>query len=196
MQPQKAYFRLRAIADDCLGWFRNLYWKSQGMSVGSRTILRRMHVTWPHQVRLGNRCILESDIYFKFDGIWAPGPCIDIGDDCFIGVGCEFNIRRQIGIGHRTKIASGCKFIDHDHGFEGTRIDEQPGREAAISLGEDVWMGVNVVVLKGVTIGNSAVVGACAVVTRSIPAREIWAGVPARQIGTRPALGSPSLKEA
>lgn len=62
-----------------------------------------------------------------------------------------------------------------------------PGPEVAIVVEEDVWLGVNVVVLKGVTIGRGAVVGAGAVVTKSIPPFEIWAGIPAHRIGIRSA---------
>jgi acetyltransferase-like isoleucine patch superfamily enzyme len=128
---------------------------------------------------------LESDIFFKFDGIWRPGPSIIVGDGVFIGRGCEFNIRRQIVIGQRCAIASGCKFIDHDHGVTGGGIDETSGIEGAIEVGNQVWLGCNVVVLKGVSIGANSVVGAGAVVTKNIPNGEIWAGIPARKIGSR-----------
>jgi acetyltransferase-like isoleucine patch superfamily enzyme len=128
---------------------------------------------------------LEPDIFLKFDGIWCPDPSIIIGDGVFIGRGCEFNIRKKITVGQGCAIASGCKFIDHDHGITGERIDETPGAEAEIVVGDYVWLGCNVVVLKGVTIGSSAVVGAGAVVTKSIPAGEIWGGVPAKKLGSR-----------
>jgi acetyltransferase-like isoleucine patch superfamily enzyme len=82
-------------------------------------------------------------------------------------------------------IASGCKFIDHDHGITGGRIDETPGAEAEIVIGDYAWLGCNVVVLKGVVIGPSAVVGAGAVVTKSIPTGEIWGGVPAHRLSLR-----------
>lgn len=49
----------------------------------------------------------------------------------------------------------------------------------------DVWIGCNVVIISGVTIGNGAVIGAGAVVTKNVPAYEIWAGVPAKKIGNR-----------
>ena len=64
-------------------------------------------------------------------------------------------------------------------------MNKQPCPDGEIILGDDVWLGVNVVVLKGVTIGRGAVVGAGAVVTKSIPSFEIWAGIPARRIGER-----------
>jgi acetyltransferase-like isoleucine patch superfamily enzyme len=156
-----------------------------GASIGHKTFLPRLHITWPHQIQIGSRCSLEPDVCFKFDGIWSPGPSIIIGDGVFIGRSCEFNIRKHISIGDRCAIASGCRFIDHDHGITGTQIDETPGIELPISIGESVWIGCNVVVLKGVTIGSSAVVAAGAVVTKSIPAGEIWGGVPAQKISSR-----------
>jgi acetyltransferase-like isoleucine patch superfamily enzyme len=61
----------------------------------------------------------------------------------------------------------------------------QPSTQQAIKLGSDVWLGCNVVVLKGVEIGDGAIIAAGAVVTKSILPNEIWAGVPARKIGQR-----------
>jgi len=54
---------------------------------------------------------------------------------------------------------------------------------APIVLGHDVWIGARCVILKGVRIEDGAVVGAGSVVTKSIPAGETWAGVPARKLG-------------
>jgi acetyltransferase-like isoleucine patch superfamily enzyme len=68
----------------------------------------------------------------------------------------------------------------------------------SIEIGDDVWIGANVVVLGGVRIGRGAVIGAGAVVTRDIPEFAIAVGVPARPVGSRlsasdPASPSPSL---
>lgn len=159
------------------------------MKVGAGTLLPRVNVTWPHQVQLGAKCRLEPGIYFKFDGIYQPGPGLVIGDQVFIGTGCEFNFRRKIDIGSHCLIASGCRFIDHDHGSARRDIpmSTQPhSADAPIALEEDVWLGVNVVVLKGVRIGRGAIVAAGAVVTNNIPPFEIWGGVPARKLGERP----------
>ena len=168
-----------------VAYFRTAWLRFCGVKVGRHTLIPRTSITWPHQVQIGNHCVLESDILYKFVGIWSPGPSIIIGNGVFIGKGCEFNIRKKINIGHGAAIASGCKFIDHDHGITGTKLDETPGAELEIVVGDYVWLGCNVVVLKGVTIGSSAVVGAGAVVTKNIPAGEIWAGIPARKIGRR-----------
>ncbi|MFD1871213.1 acyltransferase [Hymenobacter bucti] len=146
----------------------------------------KLTVTWPHQVAIGKNCILEKGIFFKYDGTWQQGPSIRIQDDSFIGTGCEFNIRMSIDIGKGALIASGCRFVDHDHGIAAGRpMRFQDGPEQAIVIGEDVWIGANVVVLKGVSIGNGAIVAAGAIVTKSILPNEIWAGVPAKKIGQR-----------
>jgi acetyltransferase-like isoleucine patch superfamily enzyme len=52
-----------------------------------------------------------------------------------------------------------------------------------IVINDDVWIGFNATVLKGVTIGRGAVVGACAVVTKDVPAYAIVVGNPARTVG-------------
>jgi len=181
-------FRLRASVQSTI---RRLYLRARGARIGGGTFLPRANINWPHQLSIGANCILEDDIYFKWDGPWHPGPSIIIEDASFIGRGCEFNIRKTITIGAECRIASGCKFIDHDHAIEPAgRWDHVRGREEAIRLDKQVWLGVNVVVLRGVTIGQGAIVGAGAVVTKSIPPNEIWAGIPARCIGCRPGAGS------
>lgn len=184
----KLCFRLR---DRGKAWIvnpiRSGYWRLQGMRVAGRGQLPRLWCTWPHQVAIGANCYLEEDIYFKFDGSWAPGPSIVIGNCTFIGRGCEFNIRTEIVIGADCLIGSGCKFIDHEHGMADREIPMkiQNGEEARIVIGRNVWLGVNVVVLKGVSIGEGSVVAAGSVVTKSIEPGEIWGGVPARLIRKR-----------
>ena len=181
-------FRLRANSARALAGLRTAWWRMQGMQVDAGTLLPRVHVTWPHQVSLGRNCVLEHDIYFKYDGIYAPGPSIFIRDRVFLGFGCEFNVRRRVEIGTDSLIASGCKFIDHDHDTSRRELpmrDQTAGAEAEIILAPDVWLGVNVIVLKGVHIGRGAIIGAGAVVTRDIGDYEIWTGIPARKIGER-----------
>lgn len=186
----KATFRIRSLLTKFFRmWPRTLYWRALGLHCGPETLLPPIHVSWPHQVKIGARCILEHDIHFKFDGIYQPGPSITIGDDVFLGAGCEFNVRAGVTIGNQSLIASGCKFIDHDHAFASRDIPmkhQEGGAEKAIVLEEDVWLGANVIILKGVTIGRGAIIAAGSVVTKPVGAFEIWAGVPAKKIGVRP----------
>ena len=185
---QKAFFRLRERANSLMASpLRKVWWRAQGMNIGRGTTLPMISATWPHQVEIGNNCLLEPGTMFKYDGIWAPGPSLVIGDGTFLGSSCEFNIRRGITIGRDCLIASGCRFIDHDHGISrrDRPMKEQLGGESPIALEDDVWLGCNVVVLKGVRIGRGSVVGAGAVVTKSIPPCQIWAGVPAARLRVR-----------
>lgn len=146
----------------------------------------KIFITWPHKVSIGENCHLEHHIYFKHDGIWSNGASILIGDNVFIGSGCEFNITEKITIGDNSLIASGCRFIDHDHGLQKSALMRvQQGMEKEIKIGSDVWVACNAVVLKGVEIGDGAVIAAGAVVNRSIPPYEIWGGIPAKKIGER-----------
>lgn len=184
--------RLR-YAPRLVGFFRTQWLSLLGMRIGTGTQLPNLTITWPHQVEIGKNCILEKGIYFKYDGMWQQGPAIRIQDDVFIGTGCEFNIRESIDIGKGALIASGSRFVDHDHGIAiELPMRMQEGPQQAIVIGEDVWIGANVVVLKGVNIGPGAIVAAGAVVTKSILPNEIWAGVPAKKIGQRKELSLPA----
>ncbi len=167
-------------------FFRKSILKCLGMRIGKETVLRNICVTWPHQISIGANCTLEQGIYFKYDGIYQKGFSIIIGNNVFIGSYCEFNCNLRIKVGEYSNIASGCKFIDHDHGTEaGELIGGQAPVIKSIEIGRDVWLGFNVVVLKGVTINDGAVVAAGSVVTKYVPENEIWGGVPARKIGVR-----------
>ena len=177
-------YRLRcsSIASTLRRW----YWQAFGMKIGSGVHLASIRATWPHVVSIAGGTVVERDVSFKFDGPYAEGIHIEIGRNVFIGTQVEFNIKDRISIGDSTLIASGCRFIDHDHAFQpGRPIRDQECKCSAITIGADCWIGVNAVVLRGVSIGDGAIVGAGAVLNKSVPAGEIWAGVPARKIGTR-----------
>ena len=183
---RKTQFRLFSWLEISLRACRKFYWSLRGVTFGKGTFPGKLTVNWPHQLRIGSESILEDHLIFKYDGIEAPGPSIRIGNKVFLGNHCEFNISSGITLSDHCLIASGCKFIDHDHNLDsGHSIGEIPGPESEILIGANAWLGVNVVVLKGVILGEGCVVGAGSVVTRSIPPFEIWAGIPARKIGVR-----------
>jgi acetyltransferase-like isoleucine patch superfamily enzyme len=84
-------------------------------------------------------------------------------------------------------IAEYVSIRDNGHGFSGLdRPMRHQGYETApIRIGDDVWIGRGAVILKGVSIGDGAIVAANAVVTKDIPPFEIWAGIPARFLRRR-----------
>lgn len=94
--------------------------------------------------------------------------------------------RAGVEIGDGTRIAGGAQIWAFDHGIDpALPIREQRVRSRGIRIGEDVWIGANAGVTDGVTIGDHAVVGMGAVVTRDLPPWSIAVGVPAQVIGDR-----------
>lgn len=181
---QKAWRRM-ALLESPWQKLRRLHLTLRGAHIGAGTLLPRLLITWPHQLRLGQNCVLQPDIFFNYSHYWTPGPSMVFGDRVFIGRGCEFNIRERIEVGDDCLIASGCTFVDTNHGRDSSLpMNAQPLVSAAIKLGKNVWLGAQCVILKGVEIGEGAIVGAGSVVTKSIPAGETWAGVPARRVST------------
>lgn len=184
---QVTAFRLRVRYRIVVQWARRTYWSVLGMQLGRGASLGAVECVWPHQVKIGEgSAVLDGTVFDYCYGNWRPGPCITIGANSYVGRRVDFNCRVSISVGDDCLIAAGCRFIDHDHATaEGVLIRAHDGPEIAIKVGNNVWLGANAIVLKGVNIGDGAIVGAGAVVTQSIPANEIWAGVPARRLGTR-----------
>jgi hypothetical protein len=104
-----------------------------------------------------------------------PGASLKLGSG-YINSRCVIDCFDEISIGHDVAISKGVVVRDSDNH---TIIDGRP-ISAPIRIGDHVWIGLNAVILKGVTLGNGAVVAAGAVVTHDVPARTIVGGVPAR----------------
>jgi acetyltransferase-like isoleucine patch superfamily enzyme len=105
---------------------------------------------------------------------------IVIGNNCGFS-GTVIAAASSIHIGDRVLCGANCTIIDSDcHPLDATaRANEEPAKAAPIVIEDDVWLGVNVVVLKGCRIGAKTVVAANTVVTHSLPGNVLAAGVPA-----------------
>jgi acetyltransferase-like isoleucine patch superfamily enzyme len=79
-------------------------------------------------------------------------------------------------------ITNGCVLLSHFYDIEKEAHSYYRGE---ITIGKNVYIGTNVLVVKPVSIGDGAVIGAGSVVTKNIPANEVWAGVPAKFIKQR-----------
>lgn len=90
-------------------------------------------------------------------------------------------------IGNYVMIGPNCNILTANHGFSDWRkpMLVQPVKSGPVSIGDDVWLGANVVVLPNVRIGKGAIVGANAVVTKDVEAYSIVGGVPAKLIRYR-----------
>lgn len=96
-------------------------------------------------------------------------------------VGLHNTIIGPVTIGDHVNLAQGITVTALNHNFSqpALPIDQQGVSTAPVTLGDDIWIGANAVVLPGVTIGNHCVVAAGAVVTKDVPPHSLVAGVPA-----------------
>jgi acetyltransferase-like isoleucine patch superfamily enzyme len=104
-----------------------------------------------------------------------------------MGQECTISAYQRVKIGSECVIADRAMFIDFDHGVVEV---ERPIRlqgiyKRDVVVGSNVWIGYGACVLRGVSIGDNAVVGTNAVVTKDVPANAIVGGVPARVIRMR-----------
>ena len=147
------------------------------------TIGARCRVDRPWCVTIGERSVAEDGVYLK---LVADDAVLEFGAYVFIGRGVEFDVQERVSVGDHTLIAPGCFITDHGHGISGDLlIDQQPVNAQPVIIGNDVWLGANVTVVAGVNMGDGAIVGANAVVTRDVPRMAIVAGVPARVLRYR-----------
>ena len=154
-------------------------------------------------VRMGLRLALSSrgqlkvgrEVVFERDATLECGGELLIGDRSIFGHHCTVAAKERIEIGHDCLIAEMVSIRDHDHAFEDFHIPirDQGAACAPVRIGNNVWLAARVVVVKGVTIGDGAIIGAGAVVTKDVPAGAIAVGVPARVVKMRP--GAPGAVE-
>lgn len=115
-----------------------------------------------------------------------PGQ-LSVGKNVGLNTGCWINARGGVTLGDDSIVGPYCVIHSANHKVD--RLDvptsKQGYNEAPVYIGKNVWLGACVIVLPGVTIGDNAVVGAGAVVTRDIPPNAIAAGNPARVIRMR-----------
>jgi len=117
------------------------------------------------------------------------GHSITMGDNVYVGRNVELHSgdNSKIVFGDNVMVGPSVFMDSHRHNI--ARVDipmKKQGRtEADIVIGNDVWIGTKAVVLSGITIGDGAIVGAGAVVTKDVPPYTIVGGVPARTIRKR-----------
>lgn len=127
--------------------------------------------------RIGNFLMTAGPFYIKC----TDKAEITIGDNCFFNHNCSLTAAENIVIGNQCMFANNFVVVDHDHDRKDGKILKELV-SAPVKIGNNVWCGANVTVLKGVTIGDGAVIAAGSVVNRDVAAYSVVAGVPARKI--------------
>ena len=91
----------------------------------------------------------------------------------FINNSCSFNCLERIEIGAGTMMGEGVRFYDHDHIYTTETIEKWHWTTAPIRVGRDCWIGSNVTILKGVTIGDNTIIGAGCLIRNDIPSNSV-----------------------
>jgi acetyltransferase-like isoleucine patch superfamily enzyme len=111
---------------------------------------------------------------------------INIGKRTTVGFNTFIYSSDKIEIGDDCLIAPFVYIVDSDHkASKKQKINLQGNITAPIRIENDVWIASNVSILRGVNIGEGAIIAANSVVNKDIPAYEIWGGTPAKKIGNR-----------
>jgi acetyltransferase-like isoleucine patch superfamily enzyme len=141
---------------------RTIYWREHMKAVGEGSrISHRVKIISPSSIAIGKHTHVTNNVILDGRGD------LTIGDDVLVG------------------FESIIMTTTHQFRDPETPVRLQGSERKPIVIGNDVWIGTRAIVLPGVTIGDGAVVGSGAIVTRDVPAWAIVAGSPARVIGER-----------
>ncbi|MFD2078426.1 transferase hexapeptide (six repeat-containing protein) [Actinopolymorpha cephalotaxi] len=136
----------------------------------------RAHVH-PGRLRLGATSYIGGHALVKVD-------VLEMGSECTLNPYSV--VRGQVRMGDQVRIGAHTSLLGFNHSIAPDRpVCKQPTTSRGITIGDDVWIGSHVVVLDGVHVGDHAVLGAGAVVTKDVPAWAVVGGNPARQIRDR-----------
>jgi acetyltransferase-like isoleucine patch superfamily enzyme len=144
---------------------------------------------------VGDDVLIDGKCGFAFGARHSDEPTLTIGDHTKIGHACRFTVSKRITIGSYCRIAGGTTIIDssgHPSDPETRKLGHPPTADEVkpVTIGDNVWIGMNALVLPGVTIGEGSIVSAASVVQGDVPPYTVVAGNPARRIATLKAPGS------
>lgn len=171
----------RAIAGIKSRW-RNFYYRQLGVKLHGYVWMREIEIPRNFgDIELEGGCSLDRGVTLLCSGDPLPHPKIRISTGTYINRHTFLDASLSITVGRDCAIGPGCYITDHDHGTEPSLPPlAQPLISKPTQIGDRVWIGANVTILKGVTIGNDAVIGAGSVVTKDVPENAIVVGVPAK----------------
>lgn len=172
-------------------WLKQLLYRPTGVDLGAGALVRRpWTISHPRHVRIGKRSTVGKGVILnaiRQHGTQTLSGQIDIGDDVYIGHGCQIHAMQTLQIGAGSVLSDRVYINDASHGMDpaaGLIMAQPIHSKGPIQLGEQVFVGIGSVILPGVVLGHHCVVAAQSVVTRGWPAGSMVAGNPARLIKT------------
>lgn len=186
-------FVLRVLRPVIYGVSR-FFWLSQlrseiaeGRIPRTTHIYGRAHADVGTRLWLGEHCWVAKGVFFETAMHEGRRGEIRVGNFVTLNTGTHLIAFDAITIGDDTLIGEYCSIRDANHGIESidTPTRKQLHSAAKITIGRNVWIGRGCCILKGVTIGDGAVIAANSVVTKDVPSNAIVGGVPAKLIRMR-----------
>jgi acetyltransferase-like isoleucine patch superfamily enzyme len=149
--------------------YPNRFYAEKSLSFGKQFSFHFDHSN--SSIHIGNNVQFRDHCQIRS----GSGGVLRIGDNVFFNNNCGIHCFHKISIGNDCQFGEGVKFYDVNHKFSDSTllISEQGYKGAAIQVGNNCWFGSNVIVLKGVTIGDNVVIGAGCIVHESIPSNTI-----------------------
>lgn len=145
----------------------------------------------PNLITIGKNSVIRGELL-----IYAHSGRISIGESCYVGDGSRIWSSESVRIGNRVLISHNTNIHDTDshsinaelrsHHFYAIMSTGHPKenifdiKASPVVIDDDVWIGFNSTILKGVKIGKGSVIAACSVVTKDVPPNVIVAGNPAK----------------
>lgn len=133
-------------------------------------------------IEIGDYCRIKENVWLA-----SYGGAVRLGNHVLVGRNSVVHGHGGVTIGDWSMMGPNVTIVsaEHLHDIEGDRPYQAQGEHcAAVRIGTNVWIGTGAVILPGVDIVDGAVIGAGAVVTKSIRIPGVWAGVPARRLGS------------
>ena len=109
----------------------------------------------------------------NFENFHVSSGKLILHNGVFINNSCSFNCMERIEIGSGTMMGEGVRFYDHDHIYTAEKIEKWQWTSSPIIVGRDCWIGSNVTILKGVTIGDNTIIGAGCLIRNDVPANSL-----------------------
>jgi len=163
---------------------RSYYTRRAARALGCST--SQLDVSGPCVIHGGGKFIVGKNVSIRatprlpVELYCAPGATITLHDNCFLNQGTHIACVREVSIGEDSLIADQAMIMDTDF----HAVGDAETMSAPIVIERGAWLGARAIILKGVTIGEGTIVGAGAVVARSIPSRAIAVGNPAQVVRT------------
>jgi len=187
----KSLYRTHLILRESAIWATRFFWyeplfRSQCRSIGTAFRMEALpYLSGRGDITIGDRVRLSGKSTIGFSNRPTANPELQIGDETFIAHNCRFHIASSIRIGQHCLISNSVSIRDYDgHPTDAARRrageSTPPEGIDSVIIEDDVWIGANAIILKGVTIGSRSIIASGAVVHRDVPPDCVVAGNPAQ----------------